>query len=52
MNGLAIAGIALLIAVPPVGVTVTTPPIIWIADPFVSLFLGTLGDIYSNPWGW
>jgi hypothetical protein len=36
----------------PVGVTVNTSPIIWIADPFVLLFLGTFGDIYSDPWRW
>lgn len=37
---------------PPVGATAVTYPIIWVADPLALLYLSTIGDIYSDPWGW
>lgn len=36
----------------PVGATAGNYPIIWIADPLALIYLRTLGDIYSDPWGW
>jgi hypothetical protein len=37
---------------PPVGATDASYPILWVADPLALLYLSTLGDIYSDPWGW
>jgi len=37
---------------PPVGIPGAVYPITWVTDPPTLLYLATVGDIYSDPWGW